>query len=123
MMRLLRRNLSKMYYCLYDHKEKILDENGHFTGDWKLVYKDPVEIDVAAAPPRGYVHADYFGRMDSYDRVVVCADPTCPIDEETLIFLDKEPEFYEDGAPKANYSVRRVAPAKNSILYALMRIT
>lgn len=123
MMRLVRRNLKTVYYCLLDHKEKVLDDDGNWTGEWKYIYAQPVATQMVCAPSRGYLHADYYGRLDSWERTVVSADMSLPIDVSTMIYLDKEPEFDDDGNPtNFNYSVRRVAPALNTILYSLMEV-
>lgn len=47
----------------------------------------------------------------------------CPIDENTLLFVDKEPEFGNDGNPLCDYRVRRVAKSLNSISYAISKVT
>lgn len=123
MMRFVRRNLKTVYYCLLDHKEKILDEDGNWTGEWQYIYAVPVQTEMVVAPSRGYEHADYYGRLDSWDRTAVSADMSLPIDVSTMIYLDKEPEYDDDGHPIGfNYSVRRVAPALNTILYVFMEV-
>ena len=123
MMRLLRRNLKTVYYCLLDSKEKILDEDGNWSGEWKYIYAQPVAAEMVPAPSRGYQHADFYGRLDSWDRTLVSADTSLPIDVSTMIYLDKEPEFDGEGNPTGfNYSVRRVSPGPNTILYALMEV-
>ena len=123
MMRLLRRNLTPVYYCLFDHREQILDEDGNWTGEWDYIYKDPVREDMVQAPNRGYIHADFYGRMDSYDKTLVCANMDCPIDEETMLYINKEPEYDANGRPiNFNYSVRNVAPGINTIRYFVMGV-
>lgn len=58
-----------------------------------------------------------------YDKVLITDDTNCPIDENTLLFVDKEPEFGNDGNPLCDYRVRRVAKSLNSISYAISKVT
>lgn len=138
MMRLMRRNLTPVYYCLLDRKVPINDEDGNWTGEYKYIYADPVEVGMVAGARRGYVHGDFYGRLESSDRTLVASDTSLPIDVSTMIFLDKEPEYEdytetytEDGVEKTrtikipcgfNYSVRRVSKTLNAVSYILMEV-
>lgn len=138
MMRLVRRNLSTVYYCTLDRKVPIKDDDGNWTGEYKYIYHNPVAAKMTCGPSRGYVHGDFYGRLDSWDRTLVCADTSLPIDVATMIFLDKAPEYedytetyIENGVEKTrtikipcgfNYSVRRVAKTLNAVSYILMEV-
>ena len=47
---------------------------------------------------------------------------TCPIDENTVLFVDKEPEYDADGTPIYDYFVRRVAKSLNCISIAIAKV-
>ena len=62
-----------------------------------------------------------FGNLESYDKVIITDDMDCPIDENTVLFIDKDPEF-KDGKPTFDYTVRRVAKSLNTISYAVSKV-
>lgn len=43
--------------------------------------------------------ANMFGNLESYDKVLITDDMSCPIDENTVLFIDKEPEVDSRGRP------------------------
>ena len=144
-MRTLLRNLRTLYYCLYDHKEEIKDEDGNATGDYVIYYKPPVPLKANISTARGTVQDEVFGQNISYDKVVMCEDPDCPIDEDSVLFVDKLPEMADQigvltdqdrnpildnqgelilvqvGRPIFDYVVRRAARSLNSVAYAIER--
>ena len=101
-MKLMKRNLKPVHYCLYKGREPLLDDDGNETGEYQV---------------------NMFGNLESYDKVLITDDTNCPIDENTLLFVDKEPEFGNDGNPLCDYRVRRVAKSLNSISYAISKVT
>ena len=70
----------------------------------------------------GYTQANMFGNLESYDKVLITDDMSCPIDENTVLFIDKEPEVDSRGRPVFDYTVRRVARSLNSISYAVSKV-
>ena len=123
-MKTLLRNLRTFWYCLYDGKVELEDEDGNVTGDYAVQYQDPVALRGNISTARGTVQDEVFGQDISYDRVIVLDDPDCPIDENTVLFVDKEPEMVTDGTvtrPLFDYVVRRVARSLNSVAYAIER--
>ena len=40
-----------------------------------------------------------------------------------MLFIDKKPQYDEDGKPLYDYQVRRVAKSLNSISYAVSKVT
>lgn len=123
-MKTLLRNLRTFWYCLYDGKVELEDEDGNVTGDYAVQYQDPVALRGNISTARGTVQDEVFGQDISYDRVIILDDPNCPIDENTVLFVDKEPEMVSDGTvsrPLFDYVVRRVARSLNSVAYAIER--
>lgn len=79
------------------------------------------EANVSAAT--GSAQVEQFGNYAGYDKVIVTDDITCPIDENTVLFIDKEPEYSEDGTPLYDYIVKRVARSLNSVAYAVSKVS
>ena len=122
-MRLMRRNLSLIHYCLYEGKASLLDEDGYETGEDQLIYQPPVKLLCSVSPATGYAQVNMFGNLESYDKVLITDDMSCPIDENTVLFVDKKPEFHARGVPVFDYRVRRVAKSLNCISYAISKVT
>lgn len=122
-MKLMKRNLKPVYYCLYKGREPLLDEDGNETGEYQVGYEVPVKMMCSVSPATGYAQVNMFGNLESYDKVLITDNTDCPIDENSLLFVDKEPEFGNDGNPLCDYRVRRVAKSLNSISYAISKVT
>lgn len=120
-MKLMKRNLTPVHYCLYSKRIPLLDDDGYETGEYKVGYGEAVQLLCSVSPATGYAQAEMFGNLESYDKVLITDDMTCPIDENTVLFIDKAPEF-EDGKPKYDYTVRRVAKSLNAISYAVSKV-
>ena len=135
-MRCLKRNMQKFWYCLYESSEEILDEYGNATGQMAVNYDEAVEMTANVSPATGQAQVEMFGDLDSYDKVIVTDQMDCPIDEQTVLFIDKEPEYdtetveaddpQEDPTeikrPKYDYIVKRVAKSINSIAIAVRKV-
>lgn len=121
-MRCMCRNQSAVYYCLYKAREPILDSSGWETSEYRLVYDNAVLLHCNVSPAKGTAQVEQFGNLDSYDKVLVTDQVDCPIDESTVLFVDKVP-VYKDGNPLYDYTVKRVARSKNSLAVALSKVT
>ena len=122
-MRTLKRNQTAFWYLLYDRKEPILDEDGNETGESKVFYKPAVEQFMNVSAATGTAQVEQFGNLAGYDKVIVTDDLSCPIDENTVLFIDKLPEYGKDGTPLYDYIVKRVAKSLNSISYAVSKVS
>lgn len=122
-MRLMEKYKSTFWYLLYDSKEPVLDEYGNLTSDTKVIYQDAVEFRANVSAAAGSSQVEQFGNLADYDKVILTDDTTCPIDENSVLFLDKEPEYDADGNPLYDYQVKRVAKSKNFISYAVSKVS
>ncbi len=146
-MRALKRNKVPFWYCLFDHKEELLDEDGNKTGEFVVYYHEPVPLMGNVSVAHGEVQEELFGPSISYDKVILLEDPACPIAEDSVLFVDKEPEFSPQDAilfdsdgnplldsqgerlyatilhPMFDYIVKRAARSLNSSSYAIERVT
>ena len=122
-MKTLKRNQVSLWYLLYDHKGPVKDEDGNETGESQVFYKTAVQMCANVSAATGTAQVEQFGNLAGYDKVIVTDDLTCPIDENTVLFLDKEPEYDDDGLPLYDYLVKRVAKSLNSISYAVSKVS
>ena len=136
-MRSLLRNQQPLYYCLYTGKEEIIDEWGNSTGQYIRFYEEPVLMYANISPATGQSNTELFGNLENYDKVIVTTDRNCPIDENSVLFIDKEPDesnvlTYVPTAittvesyvsvPTPDYIVLRVAKSLNSISIAVRKV-
>ena len=122
-MRLQQRNLKSIWYCLYAGKQAVTDDDGYETGEYEVTYQTPVQIKCNVSPAMGQSQLGMFGNLESYDKVIVIDDMSCPIDENTVLFIDRVPTR-KDGVYVFNYDyvVRRVAKSLNSIAIAVSKV-
>lgn len=107
---------------MYDSAEELTDEFDNATGEYVPVYKEHQEMWANISPASGYAQTEQFGNLDSYDKVIVTDWLDCPIDENSVLFIDKEPEYSLDGKPLFDYTVRRIAKSLNSISIAVQKV-
>lgn len=122
-MKTMERNKVSFHYLLYKDKVPILDEEGYETSETQVIYEDAVAMRANVSAATGSAQVEQFGNFTSYDKVIVTDDLSCPIDENSVLFLDKEPEYTEDGTPLYDYVVKRAAKSLNSISYAVSKVT
>jgi len=136
-MRCLKRNKRPFYYCLYKEEIPILDEYGNLSGERIVTYDDEVLMEANISQATGQSNTEQFGNLENYDKVIVTDDLNCPIDENSVLFIDKEPEWKDaeyneataitvTGAtvsvPVYDYTVRRVAKSLNAISIAVSKV-
>lgn len=122
-MRTLNRNKSPFWYLLYDGKVPAKDEYGNETGEEIVTYKPAVAMNANISAATGSAQVEQFGSLTGYDKVIVTDGLTCPIDENTVLFIDKEPQYDEDGKPLYDYIVKRVAKSLNSVSIAVTKVS
>lgn len=137
-MRGLKRNQKTLYYQLYASNipvhETDLDGNivtdpissePLLTGETKAGYSEPVQFRANVSAARGEANNDLFGIDLSYDKTIVTCDMDLPIDELSVLFVDRKPSYDDKGnlMNTADYKVVKVAKSLNTALYAIKRIT
>ena len=123
-MRTLARNKIRIYYANFRAKNPIEDEYGNLTGEYDIVYDNPVEIKANVSAARGESTTRQFGEDESYDRVIVMDDPRVPINVSSVLWIDTLPEIKEDGSTDTpyDYIVKQVAPSLNSVSIAVSKV-
>lgn len=113
----LARNLFPVYYKMYQGQTEIIDEWGNKTGSFTPQYGDIKVAYMSASPNKGSSEAEMFGTLDEYDRTMCTANTDCPIDTDSILWMDGHPT-----AEPHNYIVVKRAPWKNSIAYAVKKV-
>ena len=123
-MRILRKNCVRIFYATYIGKDPVLDDDGYQTGEYDIVYANPVECKANVSSARGEAITRQFGEDESYDRVIVMDDPAVPITTSSVLWIDTVPTIKEDGTTDTpyDYIVKRVAPSLNSVSIAVSKV-
>ena len=123
-MRMLARNKIRIFYANYQDKIPLKDEYGNKTGEYSIVYGNPVEIKANVSAARGEATTRQFGEDENYDRVIVLDDPKFPISVTSILWIDTLPEIAEDGSTKTphDYIVKQVAASLNSVSIAVSKV-
>lgn len=117
-MRDLRRNTQKVYFKLYLGDQEIIEQYGNATGSYVPVYSDLMDAELVVSPNKGSADTEQFGSLLDYDRTMTTANTSVLIDENSVLWVDGA-----DTSGPWNYVVKKRAPWKNSIQYAVSQVT
>lgn len=118
-MRILERNKQEFYYSLYAGKSS---ENNDENGNPRPTYSQAVLCKACISAAKGNTESELFGTTIDYDRVIITDDMSCPIDEQSVLFVDIKPKYNEYNRPLGDYIVKRVARSLNCISYAISKV-
>lgn len=123
-MRALHRNKIRIFYANYRDKILLRDEYGNLTGEYDILYHNPIAIMANVSAARGEATTRQFGDDESYDRVIVLDDPQFPIAATSILWIDTPPEIAEDGSTDTphDYIVKQVATSLNSVSIAVSKV-
>ena len=121
-MKTMERNKTTFWYMTYADRVPVTDEYGNEIGEL-ATYNEPVMLRANISPATGSSQVEQFGSLAGYDKVIVTDDVSCPIDENSVLFIDKAVEFTGDGKPLYDYTVKRVARSLNSVSYAVTKVS
>ena len=131
-MRCMTINKSTFYYALHMGQTEIVDEYGNATGQYSISYADPVRMRGNVSAARGEIESRQFGESETYDKVIVLDNPSAPIDEYSILWVDSRPELTADGHLALNdrgevktphdYIVKKVARSLNNVSIAISKV-
>ena len=87
-----------------------------------MIYSEAKPLMASVSAARGTAEYVLFGTITSYDKVIITDDMNCQMDEQSILFVDKRPEFDEYDNPLGDYVVKRVARSLNHISYAVSKV-
>ena len=90
--------------------------NGKATGQYKLLYENPITLLAYASAGNGNSNAEIFGVNESYDKVIILDDPTVDIDEASVVWIEHELDQPYD------YVVKKVVRSINSISIGVTKV-
>ena len=123
-MRCLIRNMRTFYYATYLRKEELVDEYGNKTGEYEVIYSNPMLCRANVSAAQGEMQSRQFGDSESYDKVIVLNNVDIPIDEYSILWVDSLPNINDDNATDTphDYIVKKVARSLNSVSIAISKV-
>lgn len=131
-MKCMSRNKSSFSYALFERKAQIRDEYGNVTGEYEVIYGNPMEFFANISAAKGETTTRQFGDTESYDKVIVMDNDAPPIDEYSVLWIDTKPQLNEDDSLALNvegeiitphdYIVKKVARSLNSVSIAISKV-
>ena len=132
-MRCMNLNKQRFFYAQYIGREELEDEYGNKSGEYKLLYSNPVEYFANISAARGETQSNQFGENIVYDKSIILDKGAVDLDEYSILWIDSEPELdangalvlNEDGTVKTphDYIVKKVAMSLHSELLAISKVT
>lgn len=119
------RNKQTLYYALYQGKTEIVDEYGNATGQFTNTYGSVLRMKANVSPARGTSDIEQFGINANYSKTMVVDEMGCPIDENSILWIGKEPTSTHGSVITMNphnYVITQVAKSLNSITYAIKEV-
>ncbi len=117
-MKCLERNKQVIFYASYIGRVEIIDEYGNSTGQYRNTYSAPTALKANVSPARGQSSTREFGDTVDYDKVIVLDDPTDPINENSILWIDNL-----DTAQEHDYIVKQVGISLNNTSIAVKRVS
>lgn len=123
-MRCLNRNKVPFWYALYVTEKPLYDEDGFKTSESEIIYSNPVAEKGNVRANTGAAAVRAFGLDLNYDRVIELDNPSHPIKETSVLWIDTPPVLNEDGTTDTpfDYVVKKIAPSLNSLLIAVSKV-
>ena len=87
-MRCLDRDRREVLVSFYESKEPVLDNEGRLTGRFETVRSEQIPILATVSAVKGEAAGSVFGQDLDYDRTLTIDDPTLPIDESSVFWVD-----------------------------------
>lgn len=112
------------YFATYEDKFELKDEYGNNSGEYEVIYSNPIICKGNISAAQGEVQNRQFGDSESYDKVIVLNKVNVPIDEHSILWVDNLPIIETDGSSKTphDYIVKEVARSLNSVSIAVSKV-
>ena len=124
-MKILKRNTQVFYYALYKATERVISDKGYKTGEPIVTYEKPVLMRASISPASGRTYAEIFGSDINYTKVIITDDVNCPIDEQTVLWVDTLPDLDDEGETDTpnDYCITAIRKSLNCIAYAIAKVS
>jgi len=116
-MRDLELNKTSFYYANPTGYTESIDDEDNYTGETEITYTAPKLLRANISGATGKYERLALGALENYDKVLVTANTSLPIVEETVLWIDCTPT---DGA--YDYVVDTMGKTRNGVCYGLKKV-
>lgn len=132
-MRVLERNKKELWFANRLSESYVTDKHGLKTGEKEQTYGTPQKLKASMSissgannlGSQGMVALDPYGLTTAYTHNAITEDMNCPLDEEALVWYEREPTKEVDGVTVPvphNFKVVRKAKSLNHLIYYLKEV-
>lgn len=107
-MRMLHKNTVPFHYANVSSLEELKDEYGNSTGEYDVIYSEPIECRGCISPAKRYIDREQFGIHADYDKLITLDKRPSGMKEDSVIWIDSQTSEGYD------HVIRRIAEWKNS---------
>lgn len=116
-------NQKPFWYLTYQGTAPYKDDDGYETGEVIIKYSKPKLAMGNISAADGEAQIEQIGKSVDYTKIIFIEGEDTPIDENSVLFVGKKPEFDEELNPLYNYVVVKKAPSlTNHILLAIKQV-
>lgn len=93
-MRTLELNKTDVWYVNFNEEERVYDDEGYFTGEYRSTYSEPIKIRLNLHSGTSSIKEEMFGVDNDVD--IVCSSELSVLDKNTLLFMEKPDGNYNE---------------------------
>lgn len=117
-MRIVRRNRRPVAYAFYQGETDVVNEESELTGEHEISYSKPVKALMNVSGGRGQADINLFGIGSSTMRTIVTEDLTTPFSEETVFWIETDPD-----TEPFDYRVVNISRTVNQVVIAIDEVS
>lgn len=117
-MRVVRRNRRPVAYAFYQGVTDVINDEGELTGEHEISYSEPVKALMNVSGGRGQADINLFGIGSSTMRTIVTEDLTTPFSEETVFWIETDPD-----TEPFDYRVVNISRTVNQVVIAIDEVS
>ena len=113
-MRTVRRNRRPVAYAFYQGVTDVVNADGELTGEHEVSYSEPIKALMNVSGGRGQADINLFGIGSSSMRTIVTEDLETPFSEETVFWVERDPD-----TEPFDYRVVNISRTVNQVVIAI----
>lgn len=116
-MRVVNRNRRPVAYAFYLGVTDVVNADGEYTGEHEVSYTEPIKALMNVSGGRGQADINLFGIGSSTMRTIVTEDLNTPFSEETVFWIETDPD-----TEPYDYRVVNVSRTINQVVIAIDQV-
>lgn len=124
-MRNLERNKRNLVALNYVGLVNNTDTEGNLTGEKTIEYSSELIFKAHISSAKGTTQVENFGINADYDKTIILTKQEFDrlgLDENSVFFIDKLPQYDSNNNPLYDYRVKRIAKTLNEVAIALLKV-